>query len=192
MASDNRRPILPSVEDAMARMDALLGQPAQREERPMTGIEKPTVRLDRVFDAPRALVYRAWTDPEHIARWWGPNDFSVPHATLDVRPGGKIRIDMQAPDGTVFPMTGIFREVIPNEKLVFTSYAFLGSPDGEPAAEALSTATFTAEGRKTRVVWEQIITAYKPEFVEAIAGMEEGMKQTLDRLGTHLASTAAG
>ena len=149
---------------------------------------KPTVRLDRVFDAPRELVYRAWTNPKHIARWWGPNQFTVPNATLDVRPGGKIRIDMQAPDGTVFPMTGVYREVIPNEKLVFTSYAFLGSPDGEPGLEAISTATFIAEGKKTRVIWEQTITAYKPEFVEAIAGMEEGMKQTFDRLGTHLAS----
>jgi len=145
------------------------------------------VRIDRLFDAPLELVYRAWTEPELMARWWGPHHFTTPVCRMDVRPGGAIRIDMQGPDGTLAPMTGIFQEVVPNRKLVFTSYAFMGSPDGEPAIETVATVIFAAEGAKTRVTWEEKVIRFDPAFIEALLGMEEGMRQSLDKLGTFLA-----
>jgi len=84
----------------------------------------------RVFDAPRELVWKVWTDPKHVARWWGPHGFTNPVCELDVRPGGAIRIHMRGPDGTVYPMTGVYLEVVEPERIVFTSAA-LGA-DGNP------------------------------------------------------------
>ena len=66
----------------------------------------------RVFDVPRALVSTAWTDPKHLAQWWGPDGFTNPVCKLDVRVGGKIRIDMRAADGVVHRMNGVFREIV--------------------------------------------------------------------------------
>ena len=64
-----------------------------------------------VYDAPRALVFKMWIEPKHMAQWWGPKGFTNPRCELDARVGGKIHIDMRAPDGTVYPMSGTFREV---------------------------------------------------------------------------------
>src|ERR1700733_2730137 len=81
----------------------------------------PEVTITRVFDAPRDLVFAAWTDAKHLAKWWGPHHFTNPVCELDVRVGGAIRIDMRGPQGTVYPMTGVFHEIVPPERLVFTS-----------------------------------------------------------------------
>ena len=70
------------------------------------------VTLTRIIDAPRALVWAAWTEPKHMAQWWGPHQFTNPVCEMDVRPGGKMLIHMKAPDGTVYPMPAIFTEVV--------------------------------------------------------------------------------
>src|SRR5262245_34061159 len=67
--------------------------------------------ITRTFDAPRALVWAAWTEPKHIARWWGPNGFDAPHPSADLRVGGKMNFDMRAPDGTIMPALGTIREI---------------------------------------------------------------------------------
>jgi uncharacterized protein YndB with AHSA1/START domain len=84
--------------------------------------ERPLKELTftRVLDAPRDVVFRAWTDPAHLARWWGPNGFTSPVCELDIRPGGAIRIDMLGPDGRYFLMGGEYREIVPPERLVFS------------------------------------------------------------------------
>jgi uncharacterized protein YndB with AHSA1/START domain len=69
--------------------------------------EEQELVLTRVFDAPRELVFKVWTDPKHLARWWGPRGFTNPVCELDLRPGGAILIHMRGPDGTVYPMTGV-------------------------------------------------------------------------------------
>ena len=79
--------------------------------------------LTRVFDAPRELVFKAWTDAKRVAQWWGPHQFTNPVCELDARPGGAIRIHMRGPDGTVYPMTGVYQEVVEPERIVFTSAA---------------------------------------------------------------------
>src|SRR5438874_12824597 len=76
--------------------------------------------LTRVFDAPRELVFRTWTDPQHVEQWWGPHGFSNPVMEWDARPGGAIRNHMRGPDGTIYPSRGEFLEVVPPERLVFT------------------------------------------------------------------------
>ena len=68
--------------------------------------------LTRIFDAPRAIVFKAWTDPQQLARWWGPKGFTNPVCELDPRVGGTLRIVMRAPDGQEHPMTGVFREIV--------------------------------------------------------------------------------
>lgn len=140
------------------------------------------VVLTRMFNAPRELVYRAWTDPELLARWWGPKDFTNPVCEVDARPGGKIRIDMTGPDGTAYPMGGEFVEVDPPGRLVFTSSAF-EDENGEPGLEDHNTVTFEAvEGSKTLVTLTAVVTVARPEFYEALSGMEEGWSQSFDRL----------
>ena len=76
--------------------------------------------ITRVFDAPLSFAFRVWTSPKHVAQWWGPHGFTNPVCELDARPGSAIRIHMCGPDGTVYPMTGVYQEVVEPERLVFT------------------------------------------------------------------------
>src|SRR5471030_3335358 len=76
--------------------------------------------ITREFDAPRELVFKAWTDPKHLAQWWGPRGFTNPVCEWDVRPGGKIYDVMRAPNGVDYPMGGEFCEIVPPERLVFS------------------------------------------------------------------------
>src|SRR5271163_4157080 len=77
--------------------------------------------LTRIFDAPRELVWKVWTDPSHLAQWWGPKGFTNPRCEWHSQPMGKIRIDMRAPDGVVYPMSGTFQEIVEPERIVFIS-----------------------------------------------------------------------
>ena len=146
--------------------------------------------LTRVFDAPRDLVFRAWTDPKQLAQWWGPTGFTNPLCELDLRPFGEIRIDMRAPNGTVYPMSGAFREIVEPERLVFTTAAL--DSGGKPLFENLNTVTFEAlEGGRTlltvnvRVLWESL------EAAPYLAGMHEGWSRTIDRLADFVAPDAS-
>jgi uncharacterized protein YndB with AHSA1/START domain len=76
--------------------------------------------ITRVFNAPRELVFKAWTEPEHIAQWWGPEGFTTRVIEFDLRPGGRSRYVMVGPDGTEYPGEGVFREVVPPERIVTT------------------------------------------------------------------------
>src|SRR5271165_2323329 len=96
--------------------------------------------ITRIFDAPRELVFRMWTDPRHVAQWWGPDGFTNPVCEMDVRPGGALHIVMRGPDGTQYPMRGEFREIIEPERLVFTNHAVAAS--GQPLLEGLTVVTF--------------------------------------------------
>ncbi|HEY3268464.1 MAG TPA: SRPBCC domain-containing protein [Armatimonadota bacterium] len=144
--------------------------------------------LTREFDAPRAIVFRAWIEPEQMARWWGPKDFTNPVCELDPRPGGSIRIDMRAPDGAVYPMTGTFLEVVEPERLVFTSTAF-EDDDGEAGLEVVTTVAFAECGGKTRLTVHANVVHASPEMAGALNGMDEGWSQSLDRLADLAAST---
>jgi len=79
-----------------------------------------TVKITRIFDAPRELVWKAWTNPQHLMRWWGPEHFTSPACTIDLRVGGKYHFCMQAPDGQKFWNTGVYQELVAPERIVFT------------------------------------------------------------------------
>ena len=149
----------------------------------MTNEERELV-LTRVFDAPRELVFKAWTDPKQVAQWWGPRGFTNPVCDLDVRPGGAIRIHMRGPDGTVYPMTGVYNEVVEPERLVFTSAAL--DADGNPMFEVLTTVTFAEQSGKTKQILRARVIKSTAEAAPYIKGMEAGWTQSLERLAESL------
>jgi len=142
--------------------------------------------LTRIFDAPRELVFKAWTDPKIVAQWWGPHRFTNPVCELDARPGGAIRIHMRGPDGTVYPMTGTYQEIVEPERIVFTSAALDAA--GNPMFELLTTVTFAEEGGKTKQILRTRVIKSTAEAAPYLAGMEAGWTQSLDRLTAYLAA----
>jgi uncharacterized protein YndB with AHSA1/START domain len=148
-------------------------------------LEKPADRelvITRIFDAPRELVFKAWTDPKHVAQWWGPNGFTNPVCELDLRPGGVLLIHMRGPDGVVIPSKGVFHEIVEPERLVFTTSAFEDG-EGNPQLEVLNTVMFAELGGKTKLTLKAVVVKSAPEVAGALAGMEAGWNQSLDRLG---------
>jgi uncharacterized protein YndB with AHSA1/START domain len=143
------------------------------------------VTITRTFDATRSLVFKLWTEPEHMAQWWGPKDFTNPVCELDARPGGSIRIHMRAPDGTVHPMSGTFREVVEPERLVFSAVA--EDLEGNSLLEALTTVTFAEHGGKTTVTVHATAVGIAPIAPQMLDGMQAGWTQSLERLAALLA-----
>ena len=141
--------------------------------------------LTRVFGAPRKLVFKAWTDPKCVAMWWGPHHFTNPVCELDARPGGAILIHMRAPDGTVYPMTGTFQEVVEPERIVFASAAL--DNKGNPMFEILNTVTFEEHDGKTKQTVRARVIKMTPQAAPYLAGMEQGWTQSLERLTTYIA-----
>jgi len=152
----------------------------------MTTATKPatygegTVTLTHVFDAPRALVWKAWTDPKMMAQWFGPRGFTNPVCELDVRVGGRLRIVMRGPDGNDYPMKGIFREVVVPERLAFTNIAI--DKDGRHLLEGETTVTFAESDNKTTLtLWTRAV-GLVPIATQMLAGMEAGWTQSIDKL----------
>jgi uncharacterized protein YndB with AHSA1/START domain len=105
--------------------------------------------LTRLIDAPREKLYRAWTEPELLKQWFAPAPWTTPKAELDVRPGGANLIVMRGPDGNEFPNRGIYLEVVPNQRLVFTdAFTEAWAPSQKPFMTVIL--TFEDEGGKTR------------------------------------------
>ena len=150
-----------------------------------TTVSEQEFVFTRVYEAPRRLVFQAWTDPKQVAQWWGPHGFTNPVCELDMRPGGAIRIDMRGPDGTVYPMTGVYREVVEPERLAFTSAALDGG--GRPLFEVLNTVTFAEHGGRTTQTSTARVVKTSAGAAQYLEGMEAGWTQTLERLEAHLA-----
>ncbi|MBK9063025.1 MAG: SRPBCC family protein [Acidobacteria bacterium] len=147
------------------------------------------IATTRVFDAPRDLVWQAWTDPKHLARWYGPNGFTVTTHEMDVRPGGVWRLTMHGPDGTDYPNLTRYVEVVRPERLVYEH----GSADRDEDRFDV-TLTFTDEGSgKTRVSMRMVCATResRDRFVN-VFGALQGNRQTMDRLENHLAALAGG
>jgi uncharacterized protein YndB with AHSA1/START domain len=141
--------------------------------------------LSRVFDAPRERVWRAWTDPEQVVKWWGPRGFTTTIHEMDVRVGGVWRHTMHGPDGSDYPNKSVFVEVVEPERIV---YSHGGAKMGGTAAQFNSTWTFEAQGDKTKLTMRLVFpTAEDCDRVVREYGAVEGGKQTLERLAEHLA-----
>lgn len=149
------------------------------------------VTITRTFDAPREMVWDAWTDSEQVAEWWGPEDFTVPHCELDVRPGGSFHVDMEAPDGTVYPDAGEILEVEEPKRLVLVSRAFVDE-DGEPQLETKSTVTFEADRERTHLTLEAEVLTATPEVAVHLEGMEAGWTGSFEKLDDYLTEVEIG
>jgi uncharacterized protein YndB with AHSA1/START domain len=137
----------------------------------------------RVFDAPRDLVFEAWTSREHVAQWWGPNGFTTTTQSMDVRPGGEWIFVMHGPDGTDYKNHIVYREVVRPERLVY---------DHITGPLFRATVIFDAEGEKTRISMRMVFeTAELRNRVAEEFGAVEGLEQTLNHLGEHVAKIAA-
>lgn len=134
------------------------------------------LEISRSFDAPPALVFRAWSSKEHLLRWWGPKDFTATSQRLEFREGGSYRHTIHGPDSKSYGMSGIYREIVEPERLVFT-FAW----DDEP--ETLVTVTIRPEGDGTRLTFRQ------EPFADAASrdSHESGWGECLDRLVAEIA-----
>jgi uncharacterized protein YndB with AHSA1/START domain len=143
----------------------------------------------REFDAPRALVFEAWTDPKHLSQWWGPNGFTTTTSAFDMRPGGVWRFVMHGPDGRDYENRITFDEVVPPERLV---YHHGGGDDVEPVLFR-STVTFEdIGGGRTRLTLRGAFpSAAERARVIKEYGADQGMVQTLSRLGDYVAKMAS-
>jgi uncharacterized protein YndB with AHSA1/START domain len=150
---------------------------------------KKDLTMTREFDARRELVWRAWTDPELLKEWWGPNGVTNPTCEWEARPGGKIHIVMLAGAelgpmaGQEWPMTGEIKEVDKPSRLVFTANAL---QDGRAILEHITTVTLEEEGNKTKMTVRVRVTMTTPEATGPLAGMEQGWNQQLDKLVTFI------
>ena len=144
-----------------------------------------TVVIERVFDAPRDLVWQAWTDAKMMAQWFGPRGFTSSVPELDARAGGKLRIVMHGPDGNDYPCAGVFHEVVKPERLVFTNNAV--DNNGKVLLEGFVTVTFSESDGKTTMRLHTHAVGKVPIAAQMLAGMEAGWKQTIDRLGEFVA-----
>jgi uncharacterized protein YndB with AHSA1/START domain len=136
--------------------------------------------ITRIFDAPRELVWKAWTEPDRVKRWWGPKSFTVPIIKIDLRIGGKCLYLMRSPEGQDFWSTGTYREIVPNEKIIVTDSfadekgnvvpASLYGMTGDWPLELVVTVTFEAKDGKTK-------------FTLRHAGLPEGEMRDMTKVG---------
>lgn len=148
-----------------------------------TAAAEREISLTRVFDAPRELVFDAWTDPEQVVQWWGPRGFTTTIHEMDVRPGGIWRFVMHGPDGTDYDNRVEFVEVTKPARLVYNH-----GPDGESEGPSFRvTVTFDEEGGKTRLTLRLVFASVAERDRAVEFGALEGGNQTLERLAEYLA-----
>lgn len=148
-------------------------------------LDDRVLMVERLLDAPRRLVFRVWTDPMHLGRWWGPAGFTLLACEADVRPGGAWLRRMQAPSGSVHVKRGVYREIVAPERLVFT-YADEDA-DGRLGPETVVTIVLVEEGRRTRLTLRQELF----RTVEARDSHLGGWSSALQRLADYLPSVSA-
>lgn len=139
--------------------------------------------ITRVFDSPRELVFKAWTDPKGIAQWWGPRGFTTTTHGMDVRPGGVWRFVMHGPNGVDYQNKIVYVEIVKPERLVYNH----SSGEERDPGQFQVAVTFAERGGKTELTLRMLFkSAAERERIKEL-GAIEGAHQTLDRLAEHLA-----
>ena len=154
----------------MAAKSSAASKPAERE-----------LVLTRILDAPRALVFKALTEPRRVMRWMGPKGFTIPTCEIDLRPGGGYRWCMRSPAGVDHIVRGVFREIVKPERLVFT-WAWKGE-GGKTGHETVVTYTLAKQGAKTKLTLHHAVF----ESVESRNAHNQGWTGSLDKLAEFVA-----
>lgn len=136
--------------------------------------------VTRVIHAASEQVFQAWTDPQQFGQWWGPKRFTNPVCELDVQPEGAIRIEMRSPEGAVYPVTGVYREIAEPERLAFTSAAL--DTEGKALFEVLISANFLERDSLTLLRVNTRVIRSTAAADPLIKGMVTGWAQSLERL----------
>jgi len=141
----------------------------------------PELTITRVFDAPRTLVFQAWTEPRHLVRWWGPRGFSTPSCEMDARAGSAYHFRMRASDGREVMWQGACKEIVPPERLVWT--CTIRDPNGNLiSAETILTVTLEEQGNKTKMTLHQAVF----DSVTNYQGHQNGWNESMSRLAEYL------
>ncbi len=146
--------------------------------------------ITRIFDAPREMVYQAWTDPIHVAQWWGPKGFTTRVLELDMRPGGTCRYVMVGPDGTEYPVKGVFREIVPFEKIVATDEfdeGFEQLVEGDLPQGIVTTTLFEDVGKQTKLTLHIVHESVEERRKHEEMGVIVGWNSSFDCLDEYLA-----
>ncbi len=143
------------------------------------GVKPEPLVISRTFPAPREVVFKAWSSAEHMKRWFSPKGYSVPEAEIDFRPGGVCAICMRSPEGQDFWSRGVYIEISPPDRLVFTTGVAVGDSQ---KFTAHTTVTFEIDGAGTRMTVHQIYDIHDEAFLFAVEGAPEGWRTTLDKL----------
>lgn len=158
------------------------------KNRPITMLSTPSDReivITRVFNAPCRLVFEAWTTPEHVRHWYGPADLTLSVCEIDLRPGGSYRYVLRDAAGQEYAFSGVYREVVPHVRLVYTDRF-----EGAPVPGALVTVTFEEHDGKTTLTSRSLYPTVEARDAHIRSGMEQGMRDTLDRLEERLQTLA--
>ncbi len=140
--------------------------------------------ITRLLEAPRSLVFKVWSQPEHLVRWWGPNGFTLPSCKLEFHAGGAFQCLMRSPEGTEHRMHGVYREIVEPEKISFT-WTWIDA-DGNPGHETLVTVMLEEAGRdgaQTRLTLHHAIF----ESVTARDAHNGGWSECMERLAAYVA-----
>ena len=145
------------------------------------------VVITRTFDAPRRLVWQAWTDPKHVMQWWGPAGFNNESCTSDLRVGGRFQLEMRAPDGNVYPCVGTFREIVAQERIVYEGEAAEGHPCGAGIPpRAVVTISFAEQQGKTRLTLHTRFASAERKEAAAAARFVVSWEEVMGRLDDFL------
>jgi uncharacterized protein YndB with AHSA1/START domain len=139
--------------------------------------------ITRIFDAPRKLVFNAWSEPDRMVRWIGPQGFTGTIVKMDARPGGAYRFHLRSPEGTDHWAQGVYREIVAPERLVYT-WTWADKVGNPTRPETLVTVTFAEQGGKTKLTLHQAVF----ESVTARDAHETGWTSALDCLAEYLAT----
>ena len=144
--------------------------------------------ISRVINAPRELVFKAFTDPKHLAQFWGPKGFICPDCAVDLRVDGAFRLDMRGPDGVTYPCTGIYRDITPPERIVYAGTADDAHPcGGGLPPRSLVTMTFVPVDGKTKITIHTRLQSAADRDAAIKGGFNAGWNDSLDRLEAFLA-----
>lgn len=146
--------------------------------------------IERSFDAPRRLVWRAWTDPELIQQWWGPQGFHNSACAIDLRVGGAIHLTMCAPDGNSYPCQGIFREIVEPERIVYDSTADDGHPCGAglPPRAVVTVSFIEQQKDRTQLILHTRFENTSGRDAANQSGYSTSWAEALERLATTIIS----